>query len=117
MAHVKSYNHVTTILVDCWIFQLHVTHGVEGSVQALTNIFIWRIRELIDESHQNAVSSEALFKDIFGRYVGWQRSGASYLYAIVEDLDMYIICHAVISMKDSISDDLVQRRVGICDLL
>src|SRR5436190_970204 len=115
MADVHQYGVFP--LRDLGFFQLEPPHGFKCGIEALAYVFVGRIGELVDNTHNGAVACEALSEDVLYGNVTREATWTLYLYPIVEDADVHVVSNAVIAVQHSIRNDLVQRFLGVGDPL
>src|SRR5216684_516472 len=115
MAYFSKYGMLR--LANNGAGKLQTLHGSEGRVQALANVLIWWVRELVNQADDGTVSREPFIKKVILIYMAGKPARAFDLYAIIENSHMHIVCNRVVTMKYCVCDDLVQGFWRVLDRL
>jgi len=91
-----------------------LTHASECSIQTFTYVLIWWVWELIQKSDDLWITRVSFLEDILNRDMTWKFAGADDLHSIVVNINVNIIFNPIVTMENSICNNLVygNRRIA-----
>src|SRR4030042_6176402 len=104
---LESNLYVPPFLKNDWVLELHPPHCLKSRIQAFSDILVWRVRKFVYQSDNHSVSGKALLKYVFRCNVAGESAWAEDLDSVVKDLNVDVICDAVVPMKNGICYNLM----------